>query len=232
MIYEKEVKDLLGPDVYETFLKAVDRGEVSEQQMSDIAYELHDRVGGDFKRAQSCKGFKSDRTAARKVLTNWYNHDPDGVATEKLVSVFQNENIALKPLAHSIAKGQTVVRDATSSVTIFQEFIKVAVDSNFKQIVSLKDKNTQLHSDIENLEMENLVLQGKMSDMAEVRRRKETRNCSLLTRLWKVTDTLRRKNNTLETENELLYESDEVDQVDIDLGRLVKKISLVTLIQC
>ena len=47
-----------------------------------------------------------------------------------------------------------------------------------------------------------------------------------------MTDTLRRKNNTLETENELLYESDEVDQVDIDLGRLVKKISLVTLIQC
>ena len=90
--------------------------------------------------------------------------------------------------------------------------------------MSLKDENTRLNSDIENLEMdENLVLQGKMSDMAEVRRRKETRNCSLLTRLWKVTDTLRRKNNTLETENELLYESDEVDQVDIDLGRLVKK---------
>ena len=45
-----------------------------------------------------------------------------------------------------------MVRDATSSVTIFKEFIKVAVDSNFKQIVSLKDENTQLHSDIKNLE--------------------------------------------------------------------------------
>ena len=62
-----------------------------------------------------------------------------------------------------------------------------------------------------------------MSDMAKVRKAKETRNRSLLTKFWKVTDTLRRKNNTLETENELLYESDEVDQVDIDLGRLVKK---------
>ena len=144
--------------------------------MSDIAYELHDRVGGDFKRAQSCKGFKSDRTAARKLLTNWYDNDPDGVATEKLVSVLQNENIALKPLAHSLAKGQTVVRDTASSVTIFKGLIKVAVDSNLNEIVSLKDENTQLRSDIENLEMENLVLQGKMSDMFEVRKGKETRH--------------------------------------------------------
>ena len=35
--------------------------------------------------------------------------------------------------------------------------------------------------------------------------------------------TLGKKIDTLETENELLYESDEVDQVDIGLGKLVQK---------
>merc|ERR1712116_57668 len=103
MIYEKEVMDLLGPDVYETFLKAVDRGEVSEQQMSDIAYELHERVGGDFKRAQESQGFKYDRAAARTVLANWYRFDPCGVERDTLVRVLEDDNIALKALAHKLS---------------------------------------------------------------------------------------------------------------------------------
>ena len=45
MIYEKEVKELLGAEVYKTFLAAVDSGEISEQQMADFAFELHEKVG-------------------------------------------------------------------------------------------------------------------------------------------------------------------------------------------
>ena len=44
MIYEKEVKDLLGPEVYKRFLWAVYVGTISLQQMTDIAAELGDLV--------------------------------------------------------------------------------------------------------------------------------------------------------------------------------------------
>ena len=50
MDYEKEVKDLLGTEVYKRFLRAVDDGAISLQQMNDIAAELGGRVRGEFKR--------------------------------------------------------------------------------------------------------------------------------------------------------------------------------------
>ena len=107
MIYEKEVNELLGADVYKTFLAAVDSGEISEQQMADIAFELHEKVGGDFKRARESKAFKCDRAAARTVLTNWYQFDLAEGQTDKLVKILESDNIALKPLAERIIKAQT-----------------------------------------------------------------------------------------------------------------------------
>ena len=64
MIYEKEVKELLGAEVYKT----ANSGEISAQQMADIAFELHEKVGGDFKRARENKSFKCDRTAAARTV--------------------------------------------------------------------------------------------------------------------------------------------------------------------
>ena len=85
----------MGAEVYKTFLDAVDSGEISEQQMADIAFELHVKVGGDFKRARESKTLKYDRTAARTVLTNWYQFvDLDKeVQAEKLVKILQSAEI-------------------------------------------------------------------------------------------------------------------------------------------
>ena len=62
------MKELLGEEVYKTFLAAANSREISEQQMADIAFELHEKVGGDFKRARENKSFKCDRTAAARTV--------------------------------------------------------------------------------------------------------------------------------------------------------------------
>ena len=72
MNYEKEVKELLGEDAYNKFLDAVRKGQVTLQQMSDIAFELGEEVGGNFKRAQDTRNFEYNAAAARKVLSDWY----------------------------------------------------------------------------------------------------------------------------------------------------------------
>ena len=69
MNYEKEAKELLGEDAYNKFLGAVRKGQVTLQQMSDIATELGDEVGGNFKCAQESRNFEYNNAAARKVLS-------------------------------------------------------------------------------------------------------------------------------------------------------------------
>ena len=46
MNYEKEMKDLLGTEIYNKFLQAVDEGRISLKQMNDIAAELGSLVMG------------------------------------------------------------------------------------------------------------------------------------------------------------------------------------------
>ena len=57
-IYEKDVKKLLGKEAFNKFLGAVRKGQVTLQQMSDIAFELGEEVGGNFKRAQDAINFE------------------------------------------------------------------------------------------------------------------------------------------------------------------------------
>ena len=112
MIYEEDIIDLLGADVYKTFLEAVDNGEISEVQMADIAFKLHKRVGGDFRRACESKAFKYDRAAARTVLDNWYSYDLAEGQTDKLVRILQSDNIALKALAERVKTQQNICANA------------------------------------------------------------------------------------------------------------------------
>ena len=42
------------------------------QQMSDIAFELGEEVGGNFKCVQDAGNFEYSVAAARKVLSDWY----------------------------------------------------------------------------------------------------------------------------------------------------------------
>ena len=71
-IYEKDMGKLLGEDAYNKFLAAVRKGQVTLQQMSDIAFELGEEVGGNFKCVQDAGNFEYSVAAARKVLSDWY----------------------------------------------------------------------------------------------------------------------------------------------------------------
>ena len=113
MDYEKEVKDLLGTEVYKRFLKAVDDGTISLQQMNDIAAELGGKVRGEFKREQESTTFKFDRASARKILSNWYQYElvrgprDSESAVQTLTTALEDENIYLLPLAKDLIEIHT-----------------------------------------------------------------------------------------------------------------------------
>ena len=48
---EREMRDILGTEVVDCLLEAVDRGDFSQQQAEDLAGGLHQRARGDFRRA-------------------------------------------------------------------------------------------------------------------------------------------------------------------------------------
>ena len=74
-VYVKEVLNMLGVGVYKTFLKAVDNGQISVEQMTDIAYGLSHAVGGEFKRSMESREFVYNKRAARAMLANWFSLD-------------------------------------------------------------------------------------------------------------------------------------------------------------
>lgn len=113
MDYEEEVKDLLGSEVYKRFLRAVDDGTISLQQMNDIAAELGGKVRGEFKREQESTTFKFDRSSARKILSNWYQYElargptDSESAVQTLTTALKDENIYLLPLAKDLIEIHT-----------------------------------------------------------------------------------------------------------------------------
>ena len=73
MNYEKEAKELLGEDAYNKFLGAVRKGQVTLQQMSDIAFDLNSvRRWAETTNIQYTRNFEYSVAAARKVLSDWY----------------------------------------------------------------------------------------------------------------------------------------------------------------
>ena len=134
-INEKDVRKLLGKDAYNKFSDAVRKGQVTLQQMSDIAVELGDEKGGNFKRAQESRNFKYNAADARKVLSNWYQLgacDMDKeAAREKFISTLQHENTGLYPLAHEIPSTQTLTLSERVVEVVKRQF------GNSKQIEEL-----------------------------------------------------------------------------------------------
>ena len=163
MNYEKEVKELLGEDAYNKFLDAVRKGQVTLQQMSDIAVELGDEVGGNFKRAQDNRNFEYNAAAARKVLSDWYQLGACemnmNVAREKFITTLQHTNIRLNPLAAEISSIQTqtkATRAVSDAVTFVKENPANFCESAIKEIEKLWRENDQL-------KREKTQLQGELN---------------------------------------------------------------------
>ena len=68
--YERDVKDLLGVNLFRTFCEEVEIGTIDANLMSDIAYGLNEKVGGAHKRSNAC-----DEPEMRCILSEWYRHE-------------------------------------------------------------------------------------------------------------------------------------------------------------
>ena len=105
-LYDKKVKAILGEDVWQILKRSVGNGEVDARRMQDIAYKLHEEVGGGHLRRMG-PGMKGvpDWFEFREILGHWYQvelcefeENPEE-AREKLVAIFESDEVGLFNLA-------------------------------------------------------------------------------------------------------------------------------------
>ena len=107
--YDPKVKAILGQDIWQILKRSVSNGEVDARRMQDIAYKLHEEVGGGHSRRMG-PGMKGspDWFEFREVLGEWYRlelyefEDNQQGAVERLVSIFRSEEVELQSLAREL----------------------------------------------------------------------------------------------------------------------------------
>ena len=105
-LYDEKVKAILGEDNWQILKRSVGNGEVDGRKMQDIAYKLHEEVGGGHLRRMG-PGMKGvpDWFEFREILGHWYQvelcefEENRGAALEKLVSIFKSEEVELLNLS-------------------------------------------------------------------------------------------------------------------------------------
>ena len=108
--YDRDVKEKLGTDAYSLILREVDSGVICHQKMRDIAKGVHPEVkivGNHLRRISD--GGKSDSYEMRSILSDWWlfgdlHEISKEEALQRLVMVFREEPVTLKPLATALAK--------------------------------------------------------------------------------------------------------------------------------
>ena len=101
-LYDKKVKAILGEEIWQILKRSVGNGEVDARRMQDIAYKLHEEVGGGHSRRMG-PGMKGipDWFEFREILGHWYQvelcefEENRGAALEKLVTIFKSEEVKL-----------------------------------------------------------------------------------------------------------------------------------------
>ena len=104
--YDEKVKAILGEDIWQILKRSVGKGEVDAHKMQDIAYKLHDEVGGGHSRRMG-PGMKGlpDWFEFQEILGHWYQvelcdfEENRGAAVEKLVTILKSEEVLLFNLA-------------------------------------------------------------------------------------------------------------------------------------
>ena len=176
MNYEKEVKELLGEDANNKFLDAVRKGQVTLQQMRDIAVELGDEVGGNFKRAQESRNFEHNNAAARKVLSDWYQLgacDMDKeAAREKFISTLQHENIGLYPLAikrENLIQKQTIEKHKQESGNALVVVLVLLLAALLHQTNELGAKKEEIQKLKDSLKEQAREVEAKKEEMEKLK---------------------------------------------------------------
>ena len=97
-VYTREVKEVLGEDVWEEIMRNVEKGVINENKMKEIAFSLTDKVGGNQTRRTNF-----DVHAMSDILSDWYEdelYDMDmETALNKLREIFLKSTLKLNILA-------------------------------------------------------------------------------------------------------------------------------------
>ena len=100
--WDKEVLEKLGPVVFKLIRDYVTNHVTNIDVMNDIAQILSDGAGGANQRRRG--GF--DERAMRDILSDWYNEEMHKMtreaAVKRLIAVFKDNSVNLKPLAHAL----------------------------------------------------------------------------------------------------------------------------------
>ena len=110
-LYDAKVKAILGVDIWQRLQRSVGNGEIDAHRMQDIAYKLHEEVGGGHLRRMG-PGMKGvpDWFEFREILGHWYQvelfefEENREEAVEKLVSIFKSEEVGLLSLAMQLKR--------------------------------------------------------------------------------------------------------------------------------
>ena len=103
---DEKVRAILGENIWQILKKSVGKGEVDARKMQDIAFKLHEEVGGGHSRRMG-PGMKGlpDWFEFREILGHWYQvelcqfEENRGAAVEKLVAIFKSEEVQLLNLS-------------------------------------------------------------------------------------------------------------------------------------
>ena len=160
MVWEEEVRELVGPRIYEKVLEAAETGDITLHKLMDIAARLdrQGRVLGALKHTSTRTDFQMGRWAVRAVLSDWYNHElcgngSHGTAVQQLVTTFRDPNINLLPLASQIEE----IAMGSSSAD---------VPNRFNEIEELKCVNQSLAIQLKEKDEALVVMHKKVAVMA------------------------------------------------------------------
>ena len=101
-MHKERPQSALGVEVVKMILDAVETAEITKQKMEDIAQGLGPKVGGGHthRNANTCA---CDSAEMRHIFSDWYKLDLCDISgdegVQKLVELFDSEDISLKPLA-------------------------------------------------------------------------------------------------------------------------------------
>ena len=118
----RKAKQKMGNDRWDLIMGSVDSGTLDAQKMHDLAFGLGTKVGGNHKRRVGVERMKADRAEMARILGDWWEQDDDfddlseHDVTQKLITLFKNEDIGLKSLARAL--GKTLI-DLRSCFTFF-----------------------------------------------------------------------------------------------------------------
>ena len=102
-LYDREVKKILGINIWEEILKEVRRGAIVDHCMRDISALLADVIQGNHLHRMQQSNGHCDEVEMREILSDWYKQALFGYDSKRaigeLVMIFNDPSVSLPHLA-------------------------------------------------------------------------------------------------------------------------------------